>query len=125
MQSSLLRRGLRPALATGPSPLGVCRGLKENVAGLPSTSHVTRVWIPATGWQVDNVDGKRASVAIYCHLASTFSQRLGKEAAKRGLELYGEYVAEAQAHPGSHPNIDLLLQVLAADGRTEYELLVE
>lgn len=29
-----------------------------------------------------------------------------------GLSLYSEVVADAEAHPGSHPNIDILLDVI-------------
>jgi len=28
---------------------------------------------------------------------------------RRGLQWYGEHLADAQAHPGKHPNIDRLL----------------
>ncbi len=61
---------------------------------------------------VPNVDGKRASFAIFAHLAAAHDGQLGPAAAAEGLRLYGEFVAEARAQPGSHPNIDLLLQVV-------------
>jgi len=56
--------------------------------------------------------GKKASVAIYHHLAQKYAGSLTPEAAQEGLDLYDEIVADARAHPGSHPNIDILLDAL-------------
>lgn len=56
--------------------------------------------------------GKEASVAIYAHLAQKYGGSLNQAAAQEGLSLYDEIVADAKAHPGSHPNIDILLDVL-------------
>ncbi|KXZ45553.1 hypothetical protein GPECTOR_53g139 [Gonium pectorale] len=54
-----------------------------------------------------------------------YGGKLTKEAAQEGLRLYGEVVDidEARRHPGSHPNIDLLLNALK-DGK-EHEVVVE
>lgn len=90
-----------------------CRGLKENVAKLPPISGIRRVTVPALdNYAIDNVEGKKASVAIFHHLAQEFGGKLTPAAAQLGLELYGEYVEEAKQQPGSHPNIDLLLRVV-------------
>ena len=88
-----------------------CRGLKENVAQLPPIDNILRVRIPAAGYSKENQEGKKASVAIYNHLAQQHDGQLNKAATLVGLELYAEYVEEAHQHPGSHPNIDLLLKV--------------
>jgi hypothetical protein len=56
--------------------------------------------------------GKKASVAIYAHLAQKYGNSLNQAAAQEGLTLYDEIVADAKAHPGSHPNIDILLDML-------------
>ena len=52
-------------------------------------------------------------MAIYSHLAQKYGGSLSPAAAQEGLDLYAEVVADARAHPGSHPNIDILLDVLA------------
>lgn len=46
-----------------------------------------------------------------------------RAAALRGLELYDEVVEDARQHPGSHPNIDILLRV--AEGGDAVEIVVE
>jgi hypothetical protein len=61
---------------------------------------------------IPNAPGKKASVAIYSHLAQKYGGRITTAAAQEGLQLYDEFVEEAQQQPGSHPNIDLLLDVL-------------
>jgi hypothetical protein len=65
-------------------------------------------------WVIANAPGKKASLAIYAHLAKKYNGQLTAAAAQEGLQLYGEYVEEAQQQPGSHPNIDLLLEVVAS-----------
>jgi hypothetical protein len=76
--------------------------LKENVAKLPSIANVQRVRIPAAGdWEIPNVEGKKASVAIYAALAVQFGGKLNRESAQRGLELYAEVVEDAIARPGT------------------------
>lgn len=112
----------RPAVApaaTASSSLRsrvVARGLKENVAALAPIDGVARVTcaVPGAGaaWEVPNAPGKAASARIYAHLAAKHGGALTPAAAREGLELYGEYVAEAREQPGSHPNIDLLFRVI-------------
>ncbi len=90
------------------------RGLKENVAKLASIDAVKEVQISGAGSEcvtILNAPGKKASVAIYAHLAARHGSKIDAAAAEEGLQLYGEYVAEAVATPESHPNIDLLLRV--------------
>ena len=120
-------------LSSRPRPLAcnnnrwniVARGLKENVAGLPSIDHVKQVVIHTQPepWTIPNAPGKKASVAIYAYLASEHGGRLTPPAAEKGLRLYDEYVEEALKQPGSHPNIDLLFQVI--QDRAEYDIVVE
>lgn len=59
------------------------------------------------------VAGKKASVAIYAHLAQKYGGILSEAAANEGLSLYAEVVEDARSHPGSHPNVDILFNVLA------------
>ena len=48
---------------------------------------------------------------LYNALAERFGGILDGEAAEQGLEWFAEHVADAQANPGKHPNIDLLFKV--------------
>ena len=54
------------------------------------------------------------SLRIYHALAQAFDGQLSAAAIAQGLEWFAEHVAEARAHPGSHPNIELLLAQRAA-----------
>lgn len=97
--------------------------LKDNIARLPSTDAVKKVSIPALHWQILNIPGKKASVSVFNHLATKYNGKLTASAAEEGLQLYDEYVEEAKAQPGSHPNIDLLFRVIAEG--LALEILVE
>ena len=109
-------RALPKATCRGTYPRVQC-GMKENLAVLPSTATVRRVTVPALNWTIENEPGKKASVAIYAHIASAHSGQLNPTSAQLGLQLYAEYVDEARKSPGSHPNIDLLLNVISS-GKT-------
>ena len=43
----------------------------------------------------------------------SFDGKLDAAAAERGLAWFAEHVADAEANPGKHPNIDLLFKVKA------------
>jgi hypothetical protein len=90
---------------------------QENIAPLAPIDGVAAVVVTlpdGTEWRVPNAPGKAASARIYAHLAAGGGGALGPAQAAEGLRLYGEYVEEARAQPGSHPNIDLLFRI--ADG---------
>jgi len=91
---------------------------QENVAALPPIDKVSAVDVSlpdGTTWTVPNAPGKAASARIYAYLSSKHHGVLDSGAAQEGLKLYAEVAAEAQEHPGSHPNIDLLFKVLYED----------
>lgn len=92
----------------------------ENLKALPGVSHLSAIeLLDAEGQIVSTIEhkpGQVGSLAVYNHLGQTFGA-ITAEAAKKGLELYAEHTADAQAHPGKHPNIDRLL-TLAQEGGT-------
>ena len=59
------------------------------------------------------VAGKLGSLKLYNALAERFDGHLNAEAAAQGLTWFAEHVADADANPGKHPNVDLLLTVQA------------
>jgi len=61
-----------------------------------------------------NKPGTKGSMKIYQHLFNTFGS-LSQDAAVEGLALFGEYTEEAEEHPGKHPNIDRLFDILDSD----------
>lgn len=82
---------------------------------LPPVDSLTALeLVDATGHTVarmDNKPGSAGSVRVYAALAAEFGC-INAQAAERGLELFAEHTAAARAHPGSHPNIDRLLQLI-------------
>ncbi len=92
---------------------------KQNLEKLPSVDHIQSLTLydeeqslPVT--TIENKPGKSASVKIYHYLDSQFGA-ISVAAAEKGLALYAEYVQEAKEQVGSHPNIDLLFDIITRD----------
>ncbi len=60
---------------------------------------------------IENQPGKQGSLAVYYKVAVDFGG-IGPKAAEKALELFCEHTEDARAHPGKHPNIDWLFQVI-------------
>ncbi|MBS3936422.1 MAG: DUF2322 family protein [Sulfuritalea sp.] len=89
----------------------------DNLKQLPGVSHLVALQlIDGEGKVVatiENRPGQAGSLAVYNHLAQLYGA-ITAEAARKGLELYAERAADAQAHPGKHPDIDRLATLVAA-----------
>jgi len=70
---------------------------------------------------IENKPGKAGSVAVYHALLQEFGT-LNAVAAKKGLELYAEHVADARANPGKHPNIDRLFRLIEQQNEMRMEI---
>ena len=86
----------------------------DNLKSLPGVSHLRAIElldkdrnVTAT---IENKSGQAGSLAVYNHLGQLYGA-ITAEAANKGLELYAEHTADAQAHPGKHPNVDRLIDV--------------
>jgi hypothetical protein len=92
----------------------------ENLKHLPKVSHLLAIeLIDAEGGvaaTIENKPGQAGSLAVYNHLGQIYGA-ITAEAAKKGLEIYAEHAADAQAHPGKHPNIDRLVKLVAEGGK--------
>ena len=88
----------------------------DNLRQLPSIAHLAELQlIDATGATVatiENKPGKAGSLAVYNALAAKHGS-INVAAAEEGLQLFAEHTESARQHPGSHPNIDRLLEVIA------------
>ena len=86
---------------------------QENLATLPAIDHLSGLDVcDETGSAIHHIPaapGKLGCCGIQA--AGEFGGRLNAAAAERGLALFAEHVADAAAHPGKHPNIDLLVRV--------------
>lgn len=89
---------------------------QANLKKLPGISHLAAInLLDGEGnlvSTIENKPGSQGSVAVYNHLAQTWGA-ITPEAARKGLELYGEHTDEARANPGKHPNIDRLIELAA------------
>lgn len=90
----------------------------ETLATLPTVHHLRGLDIVDAQGQVvhtiPNAPGKAGSLRLYNALAEKFGGQLHAGAVEQGLTWFCEHVADAQARPGSHPNIDVLLQQRSA-----------
>lgn len=91
---------------------------QENLAGLPGIDDLNRLeLLDGNGTVVaaiENKAGSQGSLRLYRHLAEQFGA-ITPQAAQAGLELYAEHTADAQAHPGKHPNIDRLFDIVTTE----------
>jgi hypothetical protein len=92
----------------------------DNLAGLPTSDHLDAVEIVYPDGRVEriaNQPGSQGSVRVYAYLAGHHAA-LDAAAAREALDLYAEHTADAEAHPGKHPNIDRLLAIAAGSQPT-------
>ncbi len=89
----------------------------EVLDNLPPVDHLQAIELYRAEQHLDSIPnqpGKRGSLAVYHALLQRFGQ-LDAEAARAGLALFAEHAQDAERHPGKHPNIDRLQQVIAQD----------
>lgn len=83
---------------------------------LPSTDHIKRLTLKnahsGETTILENKPGKHASVKILFNIANTNNLRISSREAQNGLLLFGDYVIEEKQHPGAHPNIRLLMDII-------------
>lgn len=85
----------------------------ERLKTLPSVTHLVSLdLLDADGTviaRIHNQPGQAGSLAVYHALAQQHGGQITPAAAALGLLWYAEHTADAQAHPGKHPNIDRLI----------------
>lgn len=88
----------------------------DNLKALPPASHLGAIELVddagALVARIENKPGQAGSLTVYAALARKHG-RIDAAAAEEGLVIYAEHTADAQAHPGKHPNIDRLLAIVA------------
>ena len=89
----------------------------DNLKQLPSISHLAELQLLDAAGKVvasiENKPGKAGSLTVYAALAAKHGG-INVAAAQEGIELFAEHTADARAHPGNHPNIDRLFEVMAS-----------
>ena len=98
----------------------------DNLQRLPAITHLAALQLIDAGGQVlatiENKPGKAGSLAVYAALAAQYGC-INAAAAQAGLELFAEHTASARLHPGSHPNIDRLLEIMASGNPLTVQLI--
>lgn len=98
----------------------------DHLKQLPCVGHLAELQLlDATGTVVatiENKPGKTGSLTVYAALAAKHGS-INVAAAQEGLLLFAEHTADAQAHPGSHPNIDRFFEVMASGAELQVKLV--
>lgn len=88
----------------------------DNLKQLPPVTHLVELHLLDAAGNVvatiENKPGKAGSLAVYAALAVKHGS-INVAAAQEGLDLFAEHTETARTHPGSHPNIDRLLDVIS------------
>ena len=89
----------------------------DYLASFPTVDHLSGLNVLDESGSVIHhipaVAGKLGSLKLYNTLAERFDGQLHAQAAELGLLWFAEHVADAKAHSGKHPNVDLLLLIQA------------
>jgi hypothetical protein len=97
----------------------------QQLAALPAVDHVARLELSGPGGQVgliENKPGSAGSVRVYAYLSGKYGG-IDAAAAAEGLRIFAEHGEDARIHPGKHPNIDRLVEVLRDGGAWQVRLI--
>lgn len=90
----------------------------DNLKQLPSIDDIQALELYGDGYApeavVENVPGSQGALAVYYHVAVQHGG-ITPKAAQEALELFAEHTDDAREHPGAHPNIDRLFQIIDQD----------
>lgn len=99
---------------------------KTILDSLPAIDHLQGLDVVCDGnviHHIPAIQGKLGSLRVYHALAQQFNGKLDRTCAEKGLQLFAEHTEDAKQNPGKHPNIDLLLRVIAEN--LEYQLIAK
>lgn len=90
----------------------------DNLTTFPNVDNISAILITNSAGdaidRIENAAGKQGSLRLYKALLEEFGE-LNAAAAKKGLALFAEHVADAKANPGKHPNIDRLFAIAQSE----------
>lgn len=98
----------------------------DNIKALPAITHLAALQLRDPAGNVvatiENKPGKAGSLTVYAALYARHGS-INVAAAQEGLELFAEHTMDARAHPGNHPNVDRLLEVIESGKSLSVELI--
>lgn len=99
---------------------------KDNLQLLPPIEGLARIDLvdPAgvVVATIENQPGKQGSLAVYHYLQKIFGL-LNADSASHALEVFAEHTVDARNHPGAHPNIDRLLDIISGSSPLSIKLV--
>ena len=99
----------------------------DNLQTLPPVDHIAELQLldaqGNTVATIPNQPGKAGSVRLYHALAAKHGGVITAAAAEEGLELFAEHTQAARQHPGSHPNIDRLFDIIASGQALQVQIV--
>ena len=91
------------------------QSFKQVLKVLPDIEHIDKINLYDQNDNlvvvIENMQGTQGSLKVYFYLYKNF-KKINSAAAQKGLELFSEHTAEAKKNPGSHPNIDRLINIV-------------
>lgn len=97
----------------------------ENLSVLPTLEALTQMQIQDAHGEtlatIENKPGTQGSFRVYNFVANKWGG-LGAAAAREALVLFAEHTEDAKLHPGKHPNIDRLFEIVEKNLRYTIEL---
>jgi len=88
---------------------------QDKLEGLPSVDNLAGLELYGEGFEpeawVEHTPDRTTTVAIYYQMAIDYGG-ISPTAARKALDLFGDQAEEARAHPGRHPDIDRLFEVI-------------
>jgi len=100
----------------------------DNLLALDNADHVKRIELydekNQSAGVLENKPGTQGSIKVYHHLFKIYGE-INSDAAVEGLALYAEHTEDAENHPGKHPNIDRLLNVLDREQTLSMKVITE
>lgn len=98
----------------------------DTLRQLPPVTHLAGLQLlDASGQSIatlENKPGQAGSLAVYHALGLKYG-RIDAAAAREGLLLFAEHTQAARQHPGSHPNIERLFEVIASGQSLDVRLI--
>jgi hypothetical protein len=103
------------------------QSFKHVLNALPNIEHIKKINLYDQNDNlvdaIENLQGTQGSLKVYFYLYKNFKE-INLAAAQKGLDLFSEHTAEAKKNPGSHPNIDRLINIVKTNDTLKVETIL-
>ena len=102
------------------------QSFKQVLDTLPNVEHIKKINLYDVNDNlvdaIENLQGTQGSLKVYFYLYKNFKE-INLAAAQKGLDLFSEHSAVAKKNPGSHPNIDRLINIIKTNDTLRVETI--